>query len=98
VGVFTSFFGPLWMDFGWLGPLFLLFFGAFSKKISLLARSGRLEALPLHSFFMVVIFFMPVVNFMISATGMYIINALLIFFLISKPPSYKLPPENMQAR
>lgn len=82
-GVFSTFFGPLWVDFGWIGPLFMASFGMLAKKVAKLARSGQVAALPLHCYLSVIIFFMPVVNFMISATGMYIINAFLMFLLFS---------------
>jgi hypothetical protein len=39
--------------------------------------------MPLYVFFAVVLFFMPVVNFMISAQGMYIINAFFCFWALS---------------
>lgn len=85
-GVFTTFFGPLWIDFGWFGPLFMLCFGVLAKRCAKLARRGSTAAMPLHSYFCVVLFFIPVVNFMISATGMYIINALLMVWLFA--PGY----------
>lgn len=86
VGVFTTFFGPLWVDFGWWGPLFMLGFGALAKICATRARHGTLAVIPLHSFFCVILLFMPVANFMISAQGMYVINAfaLIWFFLASE--------------
>ena len=83
--VFTTFFGPLWVDFGWFGPLFIAAFGWVAKRVSNLARAGSMAALPLHSFLVVIIFYMPVVNFMISATGMYIITAFSIFYFVARP-------------
>lgn len=83
-GIFTTFFGPLWVDFAWLGPLFMLGFGLLSKYCAQRAREGFLGAMPLHVYFCVVVFFMPVVNFMISAQGMYIINALGIFWFFTR--------------
>lgn len=82
-GVFTTFFGPLWVDFAWGGPLFMLCFGALAKYCAQRARVGYLGAMPLHAYFCVVLFFMPVVNFMVSAQGMYIINAMFIFWFVS---------------
>jgi hypothetical protein len=86
-GVFTTFFGPLWIDFGWGGPLFMLGFGMLAKVCANGARGGAVAAMPLHAYFCVVLFFMPVVNFMISAQGMYIINAFLLTWIF-------LPPRN----
>ncbi|MDD3326650.1 MAG: oligosaccharide repeat unit polymerase [Zoogloea sp.] len=80
-GVFTTFFGTLWMDFGWFGPLFMLAFGFLCKRVAELAREGMLAVLPLHSYLCVVVFFMPVVSFLISAQGTYVVNTFLLFFL-----------------
>jgi hypothetical protein len=90
-GVFTTFFGPLWVDFGWFGPLLMFVFGKVSKFCAESARAGELAAAPLHAYLCVVIFFMPVVNFIVSAQGMYIINALAIFWLWMRKRS-KVPP------
>jgi hypothetical protein len=85
-GVFTSFFGPLWIDFGWFGLIFMFGFGALVKRVAQLARGGSMAAVPLYAYFAVVMFFMPVVNFTISAQGMYIINAFLGFWIFSDAP------------
>lgn len=88
-GVFTTFFGPLWVDFAWMGPLFMLGFGLLSKYCAQRAREGYLRAMPLHAYFCVVLFFMPVINFMVSAQGMYIINALVLFWIFSTKNSHR---------
>lgn len=80
-GVFTTFFGTLWMDFGWFGPLIMLVFGFVCKRIADRARRGVLAVLPLHSYLCVVIFFMPVVSFLISAQGAYVINTFVLFYM-----------------
>lgn len=82
-GIFTTFFGTLWMDFGWFGPLVMLFFGGLCKYVAEKAKSGYLQALPLHVYFCVVIFFMPVVSFLISAQGMYVINTFALFWIFT---------------
>lgn len=87
-GVFTTFFGPLWTDFGWFGPPLMYIFGVVCKYVSIRARQGQMAAMPLYIYLCVVIIFMPVVNFLISAQGMYLINAFAIFWLISRRWSY----------
>lgn len=82
-GIFTTFFGTLWMDFGWFGPLAMLFFGGVCKYIADKSRAGYLQALPLHIYFCVVVFFMPVVSFLISAQGMYVINTFILFWFLT---------------
>ena len=91
VGIFTSFFGPLWVDFGWYSIFVMFFFGMIARHIGRLASSGDVGAYPLYSYFCVVIFFFPMVNFVISAQGMYSITAFTIFFILSRETaSYKL--------
>lgn len=82
-GVFTSFFGPLWTDFGWFGVTFMFFFGLACKLCSRLAWRGHVGVLPLYAYLCVILFFMPVVNFWVSAQGSYLINAFLLVWLSS---------------
>jgi len=84
VGVFTSFFGPLWVDFGWLSFLIMFFFGAISRHIARQAQRGDLGAYPLYTQFCVVLFFAPVVNFLVSAQGIYAVNAFVVFWFLSR--------------
>lgn len=85
VGIFTSFFGPLWVDFGWFGPLVMAIFGFFARNLATMVRRGDMGALPLYSYLLVILFFAPVVNFAISAQGMYLINAFVLFWLATRP-------------
>jgi hypothetical protein len=82
-GVFTTFFGPLWVDFGWWGIFVMLAFGAICKFCARQARAGTLTMMPLYSYLCVVVLFMPVVNLIVSAQGMYIINAFLLIWLLT---------------
>lgn len=43
VGVFTSFWGPLWVDFGWLSLLVMFLFGFVARRIAIAARAADLE-------------------------------------------------------
>jgi hypothetical protein len=81
-GVFTSFFGPVWVDFGWLGPLVMALFGALLSYIADVARGGAVEVIPLYAFFCVVVFFMPVTNLLVGGQGMYAVNAFLLVWLV----------------
>lgn len=84
VGIFTTFFGPLWVDFGYFSPLVMFVFGFMARRLARAARGGDLGAYPLYTYFCVVLFFAPVVNFLISAQGMYNINAFVVFWLMSR--------------
>lgn len=90
-GVFTSFWGPLWVDFGWTGPAVMFLFGFAARKIARIARGGNLQAYPLYTYLCVVLFFMPVINFAIYAQGMYVINAFILFWFIASKTSRAVP-------
>jgi hypothetical protein len=82
-GVFTSFFGPLWTDFGWFSAPCMFTFGVICKLFARSAHAGRVGVMPLYAYFCVIIFFMPVVNFWVSAQGSYLINAFIVVWLSS---------------
>jgi hypothetical protein len=78
-GVFQTFFGPLWVDFGWIGPFLLVPFGYLVQLLSYRVRTGSTAFLPIYIYLAIVIFFMPVVNFMVNGFGMLSITAFVIF-------------------
>jgi hypothetical protein len=80
--VFSTFFGTLWVDFGWFGLLYIAGFGALCKYCGQLARRGNLAVMPLYAYFCVVLFFMPVDDFIVSAQGMYAINSFLLVWAL----------------
>lgn len=84
VGVFTTFFGPLWVDFGWFAPMVMILFGYMARRLGLAAQASDIGALPFYTFICVVLFLAPVANFLL-AKGMYAINAFIIFWIISRP-------------
>lgn len=84
VGIFTSFWGPLWVDFGWFSLIAMFLFGFMGRMIGRGARNQDVGAYPLYTYFCVVLFFMPVVNFVISAQGMYVINAFALFWIMTR--------------
>lgn len=89
IGVFTTFFGPLWTDFGWASLSVMFLFGLFARFLSNKVVEGQLQAVPLYVYLSVVIFFMPVVNFVVSAQGMYAIIAFVIFWSITSLVSHR---------
>lgn len=91
VGIFTSFWGPFWVDFGWLGPLLMFFLGFLVRIVARTARIGEIRAYPLYTYFCVVLFFMPVANFAITAQGMYAINAFVLFWFLARRTSRAVP-------
>jgi oligosaccharide repeat unit polymerase len=78
-GVWQTFFGPLWVDFGWFGPFVMIIFGVIIQVLSIRVRKGSLALLPLYTYLIIVVFFMPVINFLISGFGMLAITAFTLF-------------------
>jgi hypothetical protein len=101
VGVFQTFFGGVWVDFGFFGPIFMFLFGYVSRLTAMLARAGSMAALPIYLYFIIIIFFMPVSNFINGGLGNYIIAAFLIVAAVFRnrfpllqgvPRSYRSEP------
>ena len=83
-GIFTSFLGPIFVDFGWFSPIFLLLFGAYSKKIYNRLISNDDSAVLLYVYLSVVILFFPVFNFISGANGLFIFTSFLLIKPITK--------------
>jgi oligosaccharide repeat unit polymerase len=77
-GVFQTFFGNAWVDFGYFGPLFLFAFGYLANVLGRGARSGRLNLLPIYLYITVIIFFMPVANFINGGLGNYVVASFIL--------------------
>jgi len=100
VGVFQTFFGGLWVDFGYFGPIVMFLFGYISKLAATLARAGSIAALPIYLYIIIVIFFMPVSNFVNGGLGNYIIAAFLIVagFFRARNPTGRKPAGKYESR
>ena len=70
-GVYTTFFGPIFIDFGWFSLVFIFFFGVFQKLIHNKILQGRFQFTPLLFYLLIINFFMPVFNFINGAQGLY---------------------------
>ncbi len=82
-GVFNTFFGPVWIDFGWVSPLFCMLFGFIATSLGDKARSGNLAAAPLYFYAVVIAFYMPVLNFISSGYGIFVISSFGLFALFA---------------
>ena len=95
-GAFQTFFGGAWVDFGYFAPLVMLIMGYFSRYLGLRARAGHLNVLPLYLLIVVIIFFMPVGNFVNGGLGNYILAAfalIAVFGPRGRPEAGEQPPE-----
>jgi len=83
-GVYTTFFGPVFIDFGWLSLIFMFFFGVFQKLIYNKVLQGRFQFTPLLFYLLIINFFMPVFNFINGAQGLYTITSFIFFTVLYK--------------
>ena len=78
-GVFSSFFGPLWVDFGWFGMGLMYFMGYIFTLVARHAKTGKFNLFPLYCYIVIVVFLFPVVNLLNSGNGFFVIHAFLAF-------------------
>lgn len=91
-GIFTTFLGPLYLDFGLLLPLaaFLLFLALGLPANRL--RADRLALLPYCSVLCALCVLFPIVNLLDSASGAYPLVASLLIPWLGRPPRQDHPP------
>lgn len=70
-GVFQSFFGPAYIDFGLLMPLFAFAFGVLAGFARLAFRAGNPFALPFYVFCLMTIALAPTVSGLMAAAGVF---------------------------
>ena len=83
IGVFTSFFGNWWVDFGWAGPVLLIVLGFLCSRLAFAASTGLLNLMPLYLFSICVILLMPVSNTIVDGNGFFIMHAFGLFALFT---------------
>ncbi len=81
--VYTTFWGPFYIDFGIFGILISFFLGRFSKQKYLNAKNGSEGDILMYSFVGVVILASFFVNFLMGA-NIYFLNAILITIFLFK--------------
>ena len=83
-GVYTTFFGPVFIDFGWFTILFMFFFGRFTYIIFEKAKQGSDWSTLMYFFLFIILMFSPVFNFINGAGGIFIFTNILLFHIITK--------------
>ncbi|HTU12676.1 MAG TPA: hypothetical protein VMG08_17435 [Allosphingosinicella sp.] len=81
LGVTNTFFGPLWIDFGFFSLLVMAAFGFAMGRLSYIIRNGAFGWLPLYLTLISIIFYMPVVNFINNGFGLFFISAFVFYGL-----------------
>ena len=86
--VYTTFWGPFYLDFGVFGIFIAFVFGAILKFIYIKARNGHLPYILFYSYFSFVILGSMFLNLMIGSS-IYIFNSLIIVLILYNiiPPS-----------
>lgn len=82
-GVYTTFFGPSLIDFGYFVFLYIMAIGSIFQILYQKALSGMFSGIILYPFAATIIIFSPMINLMMGSV-LYILNALLISYLIVK--------------
>ncbi|MDR8393489.1 oligosaccharide repeat unit polymerase [Aliifodinibius sp. S!AR15-10] len=80
-GVYTTFLGPLFVDFGFFIFWILATFGVIINGIRRFLTNGEVWLFPIFNYFLVVLFFFPVVNLIQNALGLYIIASFIVLYL-----------------
>jgi hypothetical protein len=81
-GVFTTFFGPTYVDFGAFSFMFTLLFGSVCQYLWRLSRHGVIPAKPLYFVLAIAIFFMPVVDMTSSSVSSYLMASAIAFAVL----------------
>jgi hypothetical protein len=90
-GVYTTFWGPLYIDFGWYSILIMFIMGFLSEHFYLLVSKYNIYYYtPLYVYMSIIIFFMPVVNLLSVGLGVYIITSYIIIVVIGSLLSINL--------
>lgn len=79
-GIYTSFMGPVYSDFGWVGLIYMMALGALAQLLWHKCRDGYIKAAPLYLYLVMVIFLFPVANFIVSTLGLYNLTVFAIFY------------------
>ncbi len=75
-GVYVSFFGDVFVDFGWLGLLFMFGWGVLNKYLWTKVAHGKVLWVPMYLFVVFIVFFMPTVNLIVSGMGIIFLTSL----------------------
>jgi len=81
-GIFSTFFGSLYVDFGLVGIPLMGLLGSLAYRIWRLVVCGAREVLPIFLYLMVTTFFFPTMNLIEGAQGLYTVSAFISFILL----------------
>lgn len=83
-GVYTTFYGPLYLDFGWFMLIFMFFFGRYTSSIYEKAKNMDNSAILVYFYIFIVLLFSPVFNFVSGAGGIFLFTSFNIYRILQK--------------
>jgi oligosaccharide repeat unit polymerase len=98
-GLFSTFWGPAYIDFGYLMVLYGFVFGYLTGRVRMLVERGDLFALPLYALLISQTFLIPVVNGLLMASSIVVDVGLFGIWLLTRLYSARqILPANVGAR
>ena len=82
-GVFTTFFGDWWIEFGYVGIVLLFLIGFGLTRLADFVRQGYLNVLPLYLFSIVLVLLMPVVDLLGTGFGFFMMHGFGLFAMFT---------------
>lgn len=82
-GVYTTLFGPLYLDFGWFILVFMMLFGFYSQAVYQKSCRGEDPSILIYFYIAIVLMFAPVFNFINGAGGIFLFTSFLLLNIFS---------------
>jgi oligosaccharide repeat unit polymerase len=83
-GLFSTFWGPAYIDFGYLMVVYGFVFGYFTGRVRELVGRGDLFALPLYVLLVFQLFLVPIVNGILLASSVILNVGFLVIWLLTR--------------
>jgi hypothetical protein len=94
-GVYSTFMGPVFSDFGWFGLIYMMALGATIAGAWRVCVKGEIAMVPLYIYMVIVTFLLPVCNFITGSEGLFRINCFLVFYFLFRK---RKQPKNSTVR
>ena len=88
-GIFSSFFGPLWVDVGWFSPIAMVVFGYFVGRLADTARYKSFHWRPLYFLLATTVIYFPVLNVLTFGQGTFMFTAFVIYGVAMEVGRYR---------
>lgn len=82
IGVFSSFFGPLWVDFGWVSPIIMVIFGFAASRLADISRYQKPHWRPTYFLLATTVLYFPVLNVLTFGQGIFMITTFVIYGIL----------------